>query len=117
MNFLKELQSIIKNLKALEMKYKMQTTTCKRVTFDTQAKFKMFLNDNFEITNDDNDKIFCSDFTRFCIRHYEDPLTSRQIEAMMNQIIPSKNKRLGNKIYKMKFGIKPKKLDAEFRKV
>lgn len=109
-----ELEKIIKDLKSLQLKLKLTNTTCKRVGFQTQLKFKEWLNDNFEFTNDDKDFIFCSEFTRFCLRHYSEPLTSSQFECMMNQIIPSKTKKFGSRSFKIKCGIKPKKLDFEF---
>tara|TARA_R110000868_G_scaffold261216_2_gene519290 strand:+ start:1084 stop:1446 length:363 start_codon:yes stop_codon:yes gene_type:complete len=117
MNLQKEFEKIIGDLKSLQLKVHMKSNKCKRVNFDTESKFKEFLNENFEFTNDKNDFILCSEFTIFCLRHYLEPLTAKQIECMMNQIIESKNKRFKNKQYKVKFGIKPKKLGFEFSSV
>lgn len=114
MNLQKEFEKIISDLRSLQLKVHLKSKKCKRVSFDTESKFKEFLNENFEFTNDKKDFILCNEFTKFCLTHYNEPLTSKQIECMMNQIIQSKNKRFKSKQYKVKFGIKPKKLDFEF---
>lgn len=100
-----DLQAVVKRLKLSEMEMKNDNEF---------LKFKEFILDNFEQTNNYNDYILCKDLLKWCIVHLPIDLSTRTIELYLARLFTSGSKRIGKKIYKVKWGIKPIKLGLEF---
>ena len=94
----------------MEVKYKIEEEQ-KKTDFQ---KFKKFFLDNFEITNEPTDFVLTRDIIKWMIIHSPFDFSIKQYEMYMSRIIRSTNKRINDKIYKVKRGLKPIKLSLEF---
>ena len=93
----------------MEVKYKKDDNNVS----DFQ-KFKDFFLDNFEITDNLDNYVLTKDLIKWMIIHSPFDFSAKQYEMYMSKIIRSTNKRINDKIYKVKRGLKPIKLSMEF---
>jgi hypothetical protein len=98
----------------IQKKLNIKNTNSKYQHFE---ELKDFFFDNFELTNNRKDYILLNELTRFIIKHFDKEVSIKNLHLMLNQIIKTETKRLGNKTFKAKIGLKTKKLEFEFSNV
>jgi hypothetical protein len=105
------LQQIINDIKKLQERILFSNLDSHYPYFN---EFKEFFLENFELTNNKKHYILCSEITNFYIKHFPHEISGSQIDRMLNKIIKTTTKRLNNKTFKAKLGLKPIKLNFEF---